>query len=75
MKIENANHIHAALRLRGLTCRSWSLARGYHPRTVLHCIHMFSPDTGKYPKRPHAKEIMKELSKTIGVNLVGGNDE
>lgn len=75
MKIANANHIHAALRAQGLTCRSWALAHGYHPRTVLHCIQMFAPDTGRQPKRPHAKAIVEALSETIGCNLMGGEHE
>lgn len=70
MKIENANHIHAALRAQGVTSRAWALAHDFHPRTVLHCIQMFAPDTGRKPKRPHAKAIIKALSKTIGFDLM-----
>lgn len=72
MKIENANHIHAALRAQGITSRSWALEHKYHPRTVLHCIQMFAPDTGRKPKRPHAKEIIAALSQTIGFDLMEG---
>jgi len=75
MKIDNANHIHAALRAQGMTCRSWALTHGYHPRTVLNCIQMFAPDTGRKPKRPHAKEIIAALSASIGFDLIGGNHE
>ncbi len=75
MRIDNANHIHAALRAQGLTCRSWALAHGYHPRTVLHCIRLFSPDTGRKPKRPHAKEIVKALSLAIGFDLMQGEGD
>ena len=75
MNIRNANHIHAALRAQGLTCRSWAIDHGYHPRTVLACITAFAPDTKRKPIRPLSKQIMRDLSETIGCNLLGGDDE
>lgn len=74
MKIENANHIHAALRAQGITCRAWAISHGYHPRTVLDCIQMFAPCTGRKPRRPLAKQIIVDLSKTINFDLMEGND-
>lgn len=75
MKIDNANHIHAALRAQGLTCRAWAIEHGYHPRTVLDCIKVFAPNMQRKPKRPLSCQIMADLSKTIGVKLLGAADE
>ncbi len=75
MNICNANHIHAALRAQGLSCRAWAIQHGYHPRTVLDCIQAFAPNTNRIPKRPLSKQIMIDLSETVGVDLLGGQDE
>lgn len=73
MKIENANHIHAALRAQGLTSRSWAVSNGFNPRTVQDCIQMFAPSQKRVPKRPLSTKIIDELSKTIGYDLLGVN--
>lgn len=75
MKIENANHIHAALRAQGITCRSWAIEHGYHPRTVLDSIRFFAPCMNRRPKRPLSRQIIADLSVTIGVDLLGADDE
>ena len=75
MKIENANHIHAALRAQGISCRSWSINHGYHPRTVLDCIKMFAPCKNRKPKRPLSKQIIVDLSKTINFDLIGDDND
>jgi hypothetical protein len=71
MQIENANHIHAALVAKGLSCRSWAKANGYNPRTVQKCVQWFAPETGRKPKRKLAKGILTKLSKSIGYDLIG----
>ncbi len=75
MQIDNPNHIHAALKAQGLSCRAWSIAHGYHPRTVLDCISTFAPSTNRKPKRPLSRQIMADLGKTIGKNLLENPDE
>ncbi len=75
MKIENANHIHAALRAQGTTCRAWAIQHGYHPRTVLDSIQAFAPCENRKPKRPLSKQIIADLSKTIDFDLLGENNE
>lgn len=75
MKIDNPNHMHAGLRAQGMTCRSWAISHGYHPRTVLDCIQKFAPCTGRKPQRPLSKQIMVDLSTTIGFDLLGDSDE
>ncbi|WP_299001685.1 hypothetical protein [uncultured Shewanella sp.] len=75
MQIEKANHIHAALLAQGMSCRSWAIENGYKPRTVQKYIQWFAPDTGRRPKRKLANSIMSDLSKTIGVQLLGGEND
>ncbi|AQS38610.1 hypothetical protein Sps_03483 [Shewanella psychrophila] len=75
MKIDNANHIHAALRAQGMSCRAWGIEHGYHPRTVLDCIKAFAPNMKRKPKRPLSRQIVADLSKTIGVDLLGEENE
>lgn len=70
MKIENANHIHAALRAQGLTSRAWAVSKGFNPRTVQDCIKMFAPCKQRKPKRPLSRKIIEEISKTIGCDLL-----
>jgi len=71
MQIEKANHIHAALLAKGMSCRSWAKSNGYKPRTVQKYVQWFAPDTGRKPKRKLAIEILTKLSKTIGFDLIG----
>ena len=75
MKIENANHIHAALRAQGITCRAWAISHGYHPRTVLDSIQAFAPCMKRKPKRPLSVRIIADLSKTINFDLLGENND
>ncbi|MCG9722144.1 hypothetical protein [Shewanella sp. Isolate7] len=75
MKIENANHIHAALRAQGLTSRSWAVSKGFNPRTVQDCIQTFAPCEQRKPKRTLSKRIIDELSKTIGYDLLEVNHD
>lgn len=75
MKIDNANHIHAALRAQGISCRAWAIAHGYHPRTVLDCIQAFAPCMQRKPKRPLSKQIIADLGKTINFDLLGDTNE
>jgi len=75
MKIENSDHVHGALRAKGYSCRAWAIEHGFNPRTVLHCINYFAPNTGKKPKRMLAKEIVSALSKTIEFDLTGDSNE
>ena len=75
MQIEKANHIHAALLLKGMSCRSWAISHGYNPRTVQKCIQWFAPNTGRKPKRKLANSIMNDLSETLGVQLVETRNE
>ncbi|KLV09598.1 hypothetical protein ABT56_00490 [Photobacterium aquae] len=75
MEIETAYQLQGALRANAWTVRSWAIAHGYNPRTVLHCISTFAPDQNRLPKRRLSKAIMADLSKTLSVPLMGGNDE
>lgn len=75
MEIENANHIHAALRAQGMSSRAWAIEHDYHPRTVQDCIQAFAPCMKRKPKRPLSRRIMEELSQTIGFNLLGESHE
>ncbi len=74
MRIEKANHIHAALLAKGMSCRSWALSNGYNPRTVQKCVKLFAPETGRKPKTKLAKTIMHQLSVAIDFDLAGGSD-
>ena len=74
MRIENANHMHAALVAKGMSCRSWAEDNGYNPRTVQKCIQQFAPDQGREPQRSLSKEIMDKLWLTIG-HEIGGESE
>ncbi len=75
MRIEKANHIHAALLAKGMSCRSWALSNGYNPRTVQKCVKLFAPATGRKPRTELSKVIMLRLSLAIDFDLVGANDD
>ncbi|PMN73801.1 hypothetical protein BCT27_01410 [Enterovibrio norvegicus] len=73
--MQTAYEVQGALRSKRWTVRSWAIAHGYHPRTVLHCIERFAPEKEISPKRKLAKKIMHDLSETLGVDLAGCKDE
>lgn len=75
MRIEKANHIHAALLAKGMSCRSWALSNGYNPRTVQKCVKIFAPATGHKPRTELSKMIMFRLSLAIDFDLVGASDD
>ncbi|MGF1689322.1 hypothetical protein L4C36_22070 [Photobacterium japonica] len=75
MEIETAYQLQGALRSKAWTVRSWAIAHGYNPRTVLHCINTFAPEQRRLPKRRLSQSIMMDLSKTLSVPLMGANDE
>lgn len=75
MKIHDPDHIHAALRAQGLNSRKWSIEHGYHPRTVLDSIQAFAPSKKRKPKRPLSRQIIADLSETIGVDLLSEKGE
>ncbi|MDX1301223.1 hypothetical protein [Photobacterium sp.] len=75
MKIENAYQLQGALRSKGWTVRSWAIANGYNPRTVLHCISTFAPENKRLPKRRLSMSIMEDLSKKLGVDLLEVKDD
>ncbi|WP_036799739.1 hypothetical protein [Photobacterium marinum] len=74
MEIKTARQIHAVLMIQGESCRSWALKHGYKPRTVQKYVQWFAPETGRKPQRKTAIQIMTELSRTLGTDLVGGED-
>ncbi|MBV7262595.1 hypothetical protein KCG43_11365 [Photobacterium sp. WH24] len=75
MEIETAYELQGALRAKAWTVRSWALAHGYNPRTVLHCINAFAPENKRTPQRELSIKIMRDLSNTLGVDLLRGSDE
>ncbi|TBT34588.1 hypothetical protein D5E85_12935 [Vibrio parahaemolyticus] len=75
MDIVTARDIQAALLLKGYSCRSWAIAHGYYPRTVQKCIQRHAPEHNREIKGELYCEILRELSKTIGFELVGGKHE
>ncbi|MGF1680190.1 hypothetical protein [Photobacterium minamisatsumaniensis] len=75
MEIETAYQLQGALRASAWTVRSWAIAHGYNPRTVLHCISTFAPDQKRLPKRRLSKAIMTDLSKTLSISLMEANGE
>ncbi|MGF1725667.1 hypothetical protein [Photobacterium nomapromontoriensis] len=70
MEIETAYQLQGALRAKAWTVRSWAIAHGYNPRTVLHCISTFAPHQHCLPKRRLSKAIMADLSIALSVSLM-----
>ncbi|MCH4295605.1 hypothetical protein MJ923_14955 [Shewanella sp. 3B26] len=75
MDIHNANQIRAALMAKGYSCRTWAQEHGYCPRTVQQYVNLFAPDTGRKPKRQIAKQIIKDLAKTLDVEFSQGEGQ
>lgn len=75
MKIVTARDIHAALIRKGFSCRSWALAHGYSPRTVQKCIKNHAPESNKKIIGVTYRQILCELSDTLGEDLIGGDHE
>ena len=64
--------IRAELIKSGLSQAAWARAHGLHPRAVQRCIQRYAPANGVSPKRKESREIMTKLSKSLGVDLLGG---
>ncbi|STQ75503.1 hypothetical protein [Grimontia hollisae] len=65
MKVDTAYEICGALKAQGYSVAAWANEKGFHPRTVHHCIKNFAPECKKKPRRKLAKQIMNELGKTL----------
>lgn len=65
--------IRAELIKLGLSQAAWARSKGLHPRAVQRCISNHAPSKGCSPKRIESRLIMKLLSETLGIDLLGGN--
>lgn len=70
MKLVTARDVRAALIRQGSSCRSWAIARGFSPRTVQKCIQEHPPESKKKVRGEAYKHILRELSNTLGQNLL-----
>ncbi|EGR1111437.1 hypothetical protein VCSRO12_0206 [Vibrio cholerae] len=74
MKLVTARDIHAALIRQGSSCRQWALANGYSPRTVQKCITEHPPSSKKKVRGATYRTILRELSETLGQDLLRNKD-
>ncbi|MEZ8148364.1 hypothetical protein [Enterovibrio norvegicus] len=65
MKVDTADEICGALKAQGYSVAAWAKEKGFHPRTVHHCICTFAPETGNKPCRKLSRSIMNELGKAL----------
>ncbi|WP_087022489.1 hypothetical protein [Thaumasiovibrio subtropicus] len=65
---QNKQQIIGALYAKGWTVSSWARAHQFNPRTVLHCIDNFAPNTNNTPKRKLSKAIMAKLQQTLSTD-------
>lgn len=63
--------IHARLIAQGDTFRSWSLARGYKPRTVTMVVERWAGRQDR-PRGRLSYRILRDLSRDIGQEVVPG---
>ncbi|ACQ92341.1 hypothetical protein Tola_0713 [Tolumonas auensis DSM 9187] len=73
MSVKTQEWIRAELMKLGYSQASWARENKFHPRAVQRCIKRYAPSNGVSPKRMEARTIMSALSKSIGVDLLGGD--
>lgn len=62
---------HRLLLATGLTYRQWAIKHNYGPRTVTQAVHRYAGKT-ELPRGRLTFRILRELSKTIGKDIVPG---
>ncbi|EOD54122.1 hypothetical protein G113_16003 [Aeromonas molluscorum 848] len=65
--------IRAELIKCGYSQAAWARANGLHPRAVQRCIKHYAPAKGISPKRRESRAIMALLSKSLGIDLLWGD--
>lgn len=63
--------VHAGLIERGETFRSWSLRRGYCPRTVTEVVGRWA-GRKTLPRGAVARKILKDISEDLGREVAPG---
>lgn len=66
----NAGAVLQALASRGTPLYTWAPAHGYQRRTVYQTVHRWAGRTDKYPHGGIARQIMADLRKDLGTELI-----